>query len=43
MNNEIDFGKYPEGWEYAKSLLTFVPEKEREAFMVGYCTSAGLF
>ncbi len=34
-NNDILLSSYPEGWEYAKSLLE-IPKEEKEAFMIRY-------
>lgn len=31
--DSIRFDSYPEGYEKAKSMLTFVPEEARDAFM----------
>lgn len=36
-NEDIKFSSYPEGYEKAKSLLTFIPEDNRDAFMKSLC------
>lgn len=31
--NGVEITSYPEGWEKAKSLLTHIPEDEREGYL----------
>lgn len=36
---EIRLTDYPEGWEKAKSMLTDIPEDQREGYLFGYAAT----